>query len=52
MFSLNKTKHWHYKKYNFYTEIFNIKAGESYKNLDTLSSIYNAAFKIGLDRNK
>jgi len=39
------------KKYNYFTEIFNIQAGESYKNLDTLSDIYNAAFKIGLDRN-
>ena len=39
------------KKYNFYPEIYNIKAGESNKNLDTLSDIYNAAFKIGLDRN-
>ena len=39
------------KKFNFYPEIFNIKAGESNKNLDTLSDIYNAAFKIGLDRN-
>ena len=39
------------KKYNFYAEIFNIKAGESYKNLDSLREIYNAAFEIGLDRN-
>ncbi len=39
------------KKYNFHAEIFNIKAGESYKNLETLSDIYNAAFKVGLDRN-
>ena len=39
------------KKYNFHAEIFNIKAGESYKNLESLRNIYNAAFEIGLDRN-
>ena len=38
-------------KYNFYAEIFNIKAGECHKNLDSLRDIYNAAFEIGLDRN-
>ena len=39
------------KKYNYYAKIFNIKAGESYKNLATLSDIYNTAFEVGLDRN-
>ncbi len=39
------------KKYNFSAEIFNIKAGESYKNLESLREIYNAAFEFGLDRN-
>ena len=39
------------KKYNFYAEIFNINAGESFKSLASLSDIYNAAFDIGLDRN-
>ena len=39
------------KKFNFFAEIFNIKAGESHKNLASLSDIYNAAFEIGLDRN-
>jgi len=39
------------KKYNFSAEIFNIKAGESYKNLESLKDIYNFAFDIGLDRN-
>ncbi len=39
------------KKYNFYAEIFNINAGESYKNLNSLSDIYNFAFDIGLERN-
>ena len=38
------------KKYNFSAEIFNIKAGESYKNLASLTDIYNAAFEVGLDR--
>ncbi|ABM71964.1 3-dehydroquinate synthase [Prochlorococcus marinus str. MIT 9515] len=39
------------KKYNFSAEIFNIKAGESYKNLASLREIYDAAFEFGLDRN-
>ena len=39
------------KIHNFHAKIFNIKAGESYKNLETLSEIYNEAFEIGLDRN-
>ena len=39
------------KRYNFHSEIFNIKAGESYKNLASLNDIYNAAFEVGLDRN-
>jgi len=39
------------KKYNFSAQIFNIKAGESHKNLASLSDIYNAAFEVGLDRN-
>ena len=39
------------KIHNFYAKIFNIKEGESYKNLETLSKIYNEAFQIGLDRN-
>ncbi len=36
---------------NFKAEILHIKAGESNKNLHTLSEIYNKAFEIGLDRN-
>ena len=39
------------KKYNYYAEIFNIKPGESHKNLASLENIYNAAFEVGLDRN-
>ena len=39
------------KDYNFSATIFNIKAGESHKNLSSLSDIYNAAFEAGLDRN-
>ena len=35
----------------FEAEIFLINAGESYKNLNTLSKIYDAAFEIGLERN-
>ena len=31
-------------------ELFIIKAGERYKNLNTLSEIYNAAFNFGLER--
>ena len=38
------------RKYNFSANIFNIKAGESFKNLASLSDIYNTAFKVGLDR--
>ena len=36
---------------NFEVEILHIKAGEPFKNLDTLSEIYDKAFDIGLDRN-
>ena len=39
------------RNYNFNAEIFNIQAGESHKNLASLSEIFNAAFKVGLDRN-
>ena len=39
------------KKFNFSAEIFNIKAGESHKNLSSLNDIYNAAFTFGIDRN-
>ena len=39
------------KKYNFSANIFNIKAGESFKNLASLSDIYNTAFEFGLERN-
>ena len=39
------------KEHQFNTEIFNIKAGESHKNLLSLSEIYDAAFEIGLERN-
>ena len=39
------------KKYNFCANLFNINAGESYKNLASLSDIYNSAFEVGLDRN-
>ena len=39
------------KKYNFNAEIFNIKAGESHKNIASLNNIYDVAFEIGLDRN-
>ncbi len=39
------------KKYNFSANLFNIRAGESYKNLATLSDIYNTSFEVGLDRN-
>ena len=35
---------------NFLAEIFIIEAGETYKNLDTLSKIYDAAFNFGLER--
>ncbi len=36
---------------NFEAQICLIKAGESHKNLETLSEIYNVAFEFGLDRN-
>ena len=36
---------------NFQAKIFIIKSGESHKNLQTLSEIYNFAFEYGLDRN-
>ena len=39
------------KKNNFSANIFNIKAGESHKNLASLNDIYNFAFEIGLERN-
>ena len=35
----------------FQAKMFLIKAGESYKNLKTLSEIYDVAFEFGLDRN-
>ena len=39
------------KEHQFDAEIFHIKAGESHKNLLSLSEIYDAAFDIGLERN-
>ena len=39
------------RKYNFDVQIFNIKPGESHKNLESLSDLYDAAFESGLDRN-
>jgi len=39
------------KDNNYQVQIFLIKAGESHKNLETLSEIYNFAFEFGLDRN-
>ena len=39
------------KDNNYQAQIFLIKAGESHKNLETLSEIYNFAFEFGLDRN-
>ena len=39
------------KKYNFSVDLFNIKEGESHKNLASLTDIYNIAFEVGLDRN-
>ena len=36
---------------NYQVQIFLIKAGESYKNVETLIEIYNFAFEFGLDRN-
>ena len=38
------------KKYSFSADLFNIKAGETFKNLASLNDIYNAAFEVGLDR--
>ena len=39
------------KENNFQSQIFLIKSGESHKNMQTLSDIYNFAFEFGLDRN-
>jgi len=39
------------KDNQFQAKMFLIKAGESYKNLKTLSEIYDEAFEFGLDRN-
>ena len=39
------------KDYNFRAEVFNLKAGESHKNLASLKNIYDAAFDFSLDRN-
>ena len=39
------------KDHNFCADIFNLKAGESHKNIASLSDIYDAAFEVGLDRN-
>ena len=39
------------KDNNFKAQICLIKAGESHKNLKTLSEIYDVAFDFGLDRN-
>ena len=36
---------------NYQVQIFLIKAGELYKNVETLIEIYNFAFEFGLDRN-
>jgi len=38
------------KDNQFQAKMFLIKAGESYKNLKTLSEIYDIAFEFGLDR--
>ena len=38
------------KKENFIIEYFVIKAGEQSKNINTLTSIYNYALKVGIDR--
>ena len=38
------------ENHNFHAQLFLIKAGESHKNLKTLSEIYNGAFDFGLDR--
>ena len=39
------------KDNKFQAKMFLIQAGESYKNLKTLSEIYDVAFEFGLDRN-
>ena len=39
------------KDNQYQAKMFLIKAGESYKNLKTLSEIYDVAFEFGLDRN-
>ena len=39
------------KDNNFQAQIFLIKAGESHKNLETLSNIFDFAFEFGIDRN-
>lgn len=39
------------KNSKFQTKMFLIKEGETNKNLETLSKIYDAAFEFGLDRN-
>ena len=39
------------KDYNFRAAVFNLKAGESHKNLASLENIYDAAFDFSLDRN-
>ncbi|WP_288262841.1 3-dehydroquinate synthase [uncultured Prochlorococcus sp.] len=41
----------YFKDNNFQAHIFLIKPGESYKNLKTLTEIYDVAFEFGLDRN-
>ena len=38
------------KRNKFNTKIFIIKAGERYKNIQTLNEIYDAAFEYGLER--
>ena len=38
------------KKNNFSAKIFIIKPGETYKNIETMNEIYDAAFEYGLER--
>ena len=38
------------KRNNYSAEIFIIKAGEKFKNIETLNEIYNAAFEYGMER--
>ena len=38
------------QKHNYFAKIFIIKAGESYKNIDTLNEIYDEAFEYGMER--